>query len=61
MLNKRVINTYENAPLLLELFNYVLNSFRDVTGYGWLQYGGFAAQHVCSRTNVQWSTKPEAR
>lgn len=55
MLNKCVINTYENAPLLLELFNYVLNSFRDVTGYGWLQYGGFAAQHVCSRTTVPWS------
>lgn len=61
MLKKCVINTYENAPLLLELFNYVLNSFRDVTGYGWLQYGGFAAQHVCSRTTVPWSIRPEAR
>lgn len=53
-----VIN-YENAPLLHELFNYVLNSYRDVTGWGWLQYGGFAAQHVCSGANVPWSNKNE--
>lgn len=36
MLNKCVINIYENVLLLYELFNYVLKLFRDVMGYGWL-------------------------